>query len=288
MRYIDLDLLVGRADAQALIDEAEAARLEIMGAPDAASRSTLIAANRHRWVAFRSAFQEVFGDKCWYTESRNPGTDDDVDHYRPKGRIADLPRHGGYWWEALHWRNFRLSCHRANRLRENPETGDTHGKGDRFPLLDEDERWTRPTDVCCEHPTLLDPTDPSDPPLITFDTDGRVALAPAFTGDRDARMRLEDSRIYLHLDWPSFVRDRRDLYAAILLRVLDGDNADAAFRRNETGGKDALKTVARDLIRMTKDRAPYSRAALSYILRFRDRDWVKRYVLPHVPTTGAT
>lgn len=284
MRYIDLDLLVGRPDAQPLIDAAEAARHAICSAGDAATRKALIKANRERWVAFRLMFQNVFGEKCWYTESRNPGTDDDVDHYRPKGRIAELPGHGGYWWEALHWRNFRLSCHRANRLRENPETGDTHGKGDRFPLIEERDRWRRPGDVCRERPALLDPTDPSDPPLLTFEIDGRVAVAPAHASDGTAAKRVEISRIYLHLDWPAFVTDRRDLYASVLLKVGDGDTADAAYRRGEVGARDALKAVARDLIRMVHDRATYSRAAVAYIHRFRDRDWVRRYVLPHVPT----
>ena len=283
MRYIDLDLLVGRLDAQPLIEAAEAACHAIYTAKDAATRKVLIKANRERWVAFRPVFQNVFGEKCWYTESCNPGTDDDVDHYRPKGRIAERPGHGGYWWEALHWRNFRLSCHRANRLRENPETGDTHGKGDRFPLLEEKDRWRRPSDVCREYPALLDPTDPSDPPLLTFEIDGRVAVASAHASDLTAAKRVEISRIYLHLDWPTFVTHRRDVYANVLLKVGDGDRADAAFRRGEAGAKDTLKAVARDLIRMVQDRATYSRAAVAYIHRFRDRDWVKRYVMPHVP-----
>lgn len=287
MRYIDLELLVGRPDAQPLIDAAEAARLAILAAPNAAARRALITAHRTDWVAFRAVMQSVFGPTCWYTESKNSGTDDDIDHYRPKGRIAERPHHGGYWWEALHWRNFRLSCHRANRLRINDETGMAHGKADRFPLQNEAERWCRPTDDCHEHPLLLDPTDPSDPPLLTFDTDGRVALSPNFAGDAAAEARLEASRIYLHLDWGAFVTDRRDLYAEVLLKVLDGDKADDRFRKGEVGAKDTLKGIARDLIRLTKDRAPYSRAALAYILRYRDRDWIKRYVLPHVPATGA-
>ncbi len=282
MRYIDLDLLVGRSDAQPLIDAAEAVRHAIYTAVDAATRKALIKANRERWVAFRPVFQNVFGEKCWYTESRNPGTDDDVDHYRPKGRVAERPGHGGYWWEALHWRNFRLSCHRANRLRENPETGDTHGKGDRFPLLDEQQRWRRPGDVCRERPTLLDPTDPSDPPLLTFEIDGRVAVAPEHANDATAARRIEDSRIYLHLDWPAFVSDRRSLYTTVLLAVIDGDLADAALQRGEAGARDTLKAIARNLIRMVQDRAPYSRAANAYIHRFQDRDWVRRYVLPNV------
>lgn len=283
MRFVDLDLAVGRPEVQPLIEAAEAARAQILAAPNAAARRALIAANQDKWVAFRQPLQALFGTKCWYTESQNHGTDDDIDHYRPKGRIADRRGHGGYWWEALNWRNFRLSSHRANRLRRNPDTGQVHGKGDHFPLLDELDRWMRPADACHERPKLLDPTDPADPPLITFDTDGRVALSPFYADDPNAAARVDDSRIYLHLDWPTFVTDRRDLYANVLLKITAGDQADAALSEGQNGARIWLKDVSRDLIRLTKDRAPYSRSAIAYILRFRDRDWIKRYVLPHIP-----
>jgi hypothetical protein len=279
VRFIDLDLLVGRPEAQPLIDAAEAARQAILAAPNAAARKALIAANRDKWIAFRPQFQALFGAKCWYTESRNPGTDDDIDHFRPKGRIADRRGHGGYWWEALNWRNFRLSCHHANRLRRNPDTRNTHGKGDHFPLLIEANRWMDPAAVCEERPTLLDPVDPADPPMLTFDTDGRVALSPFYAGDADAAKCVNDSRIYLHLDWPAFVTDRRDLYANILLKVTEGDKADLGLTRGNVGSRDWLKSISRDLIRLTQDHAVYSRAAAAYVLRFRDREWIKKKAL---------
>jgi uncharacterized protein (TIGR02646 family) len=275
--------VVGRAEFDLIIDAAEAARAAVLAAPNAAARKAVIAANQDKWAAFRAQLQTLFGTKCWYTESQNHGTDDDIDHYRPKGRIADRRGHGGYWWEALNWRNFRLSCHRANRLRRNPDTGQVHGKGDHFPLLVETDRWMRPVDVCHERPTLLDPTDPADPPILTFDTDGRVALSPFYAADANAAARVNDSRIYLHLDWPTFVTDRRDIYANVLLMVTSGDTADIALNQGQEGARAWLKSVSRDLIRLTKDQAPYSRAAAAYVLRFRDRDWIKRNVLPHIP-----
>jgi hypothetical protein len=286
VRFIDLDLLVGQPDTQPLINTAETIRQAILAAPNAAARKALIAANQDKWTAFRPHLQAIFGPKCWYTESKNPGTIDDIDHFRPKGRIADRRGHGGYWWEALNWRNFRLSCHRANRLQRNPDTGNTHGKGDHFPLLAEADRWMRPADVCQERPTLLDPTDPADPPMLTFDTDGRVALSPFYVGDVDAATRVNESRIYLHLDCPAFVTDRRDLYASILLKVTEGDKADLALTRGEVNARDSLKSISRNLIRLTRDDAVYSRAAAAYVLRFRDRDWIKKNVLPHIPAVS--
>ena len=174
-----------------------------------------------------------------------------------------------------------------NRPRKNPETGETHGKGAHFPLVDESERWRRPTDPCRERPKLLDPTDPEDPPLLSFNIDGRIAVALAYEDDSVAVSRVEASRIYLHLDWPRFVGDRRNLYAKIYLKVLEGDQAYVDMGRDVTGAKEKVKHVARELIRLVGDKKPYSKAAQTYVLLFRDRGWVQRFVLPHVPGSGA-
>jgi hypothetical protein len=173
VRFIDLDLVQEALGGGALISAAEQARSRVAIAATEDERDDAIEASRDEWVAFRALFQQLFGAKCWYTECEYPGTDDDIDHYRPKGRVAESPAHGGYWWEALNWRNFRLSSHRANRLRVNPDSGNTHGKGDHFPLIDETVRCLVPADdLEREAPTLLDPTNPMDPPLLTFNIDG--------------------------------------------------------------------------------------------------------------------
>lgn len=275
--------MVGDRDAQPAIEAAEAARAEILREPDVNRRAELIGLKRDRWVAFREHFQRIFGNKCWYVECENPGTDDDIDHYRPKGRLAEDTAHDGYWWEALHWRNFRLSCHRANRLRINPDTAHPHGKGDHFPLLREEDRCRQPEDdLYRERPTLLDPTDPADPPLLTFDIDGGVALSPRYEGDAEALRRIEDSRIYLHLDWPAFKTQRQTLYRTVAVKVGDGDAAYERWARGEAGARGALRGAARDLIRLTDRGSPYSRAAQAYIHYFRDRDWIQRYVIANI------
>jgi uncharacterized protein (TIGR02646 family) len=283
VRYIDLDLLLGDVEAQKLIDAAEVMRKEMLSELDDEKRRQLIKAKRKVYAEFRSVFEEAYGRKCWYTESRNPGTDDDIDHYRPKGKVADCPGHGGYWWLAFDWRNLRLSCHRANRRRRNPDENAVLGKGNHFPLLEENRRWCSPEDACHEEPELLDPIDPEDPPLLTFDIDGRVAVAPAHRESETAVRRVEASRQLLHLDWPAFVEDRRDLYAEILRRVDLGDRAEAGRLRGEASATEAHKDVIRGLIRMTGEKRDYSRAAIAYIRRFRDRKWIERAVLPNIP-----
>jgi hypothetical protein len=283
MRYINLQLIVGDPHAAPAMAAAEAAHAAILAEPDAERRAALIRTHRDKWVAFRGHFQRIYGEKCWYTECMNPGTDDDIDHYRPKGRIFEDPEHGGYWWEALNWRNFRLSCHRANRLRENPDTGETHGKGDHFPLAAPEARWRAPLDACEEQPMLLDPVRPSDAAVVTFQIDGKVAIAPRFEADEQIIARFEASRTYLHLDWPSIKQGRQLLYVDITRRVDDGNAAAASLARGEAGAREWLDRVVGGLIELTQPMQPYSRAAQAYIRAHRGWLWVEQEVLPHIP-----
>jgi 8-oxo-dGTP pyrophosphatase MutT (NUDIX family) len=282
VRFIDLDKLFAYPEALELIDQSEAACRAIFEETDAQVRRELVTSYRYIWVAFRDVFEDVYGTTCWYTESTNSGTDDDVDHFRPKGRVAEREDHGGYWWLALNWRNFRLSCHRANRRRINPDADETFGKGDYFPVIDEAWRWMTPDDDWAEAPALLDPTDPGDPPVLTFDQHGYVALSPRYEGDDVALERFEMSRRYLHLDWPSFIHDRRSVYASVRRLVLQGDDLDAAVIRGEAGAAVSMKAISRQLIDLTTDGKPYARAGAAYVRIFQDRRWLQLYVLPHV------
>jgi hypothetical protein len=282
VRYIDLDRVVEHPDGAALIVKAEQASMALLDEKSAAERRKLISAQRSIWVEFRPIFESVYGNTCWYNESRNPGTDNDVDHYRPKGRIVEAKGHGGYWWTALDWRNFRYSSHRANRLRRSSTTAQTLGKGDHFPLLDEAKRWRRPTDECLEQPKILDPTIPDDPPMLMFDQDGLVALAPPHADSPTAIERFEATRDILHLDARELVADRRSLFSEVLLTILAGDRA---FQQGGDAGRERLTEIARALIRLAGDRQPYSRAATSHICRFRDREWVETMIVPHLKMT---
>ena len=258
---------------------AEKVANDVAAEDDPVKRKAIINANSARWKAFRRDFETLVGQKCWYTESRNPGTDDDVDHFRPKGGVAECRKHGGYWWLAFGWTNYRLSCHRSNRLGRREDLGRTHGKGEHFPLLVEGDRWMSPAHACLERPSLLDPTDPADPPMLTYDIDGTAALHPAYDGDADANRRLEASRIYLHLDSPEFVEDRAGLYGTIATKVENLDRlATAAFVGDEAA-RQTLKDAAQELIRLTRPQTPYSRAAEAYIRIYRNREWVQKFVL---------
>ena len=54
----------------------------------------------------RAALEKLFHNKCAYCESHGlAGFPWDVEHYRPKGRVAEDTTHPGYYWLAYTWTN---------------------------------------------------------------------------------------------------------------------------------------------------------------------------------------
>ncbi len=65
------------------------------------------------------------GRICAYCGRYLPENDrGDVEHFRPKGNVAEDDAHGGYWWLAYALSNYLMSCSVCNRVY----------KRDRFPL----------------------------------------------------------------------------------------------------------------------------------------------------------
>ena len=104
--------------------------------------------------------------KCWYCETREDRAECDVEHFRPKGRVDGI-QHPGYYWLATVLNNLRVSCQVRNRTGSARTRSVAGGKGDQFPLMDEDARSFGPSDpIDREQPLLLDPTDVEDPMLL--------------------------------------------------------------------------------------------------------------------------
>jgi uncharacterized protein (TIGR02646 family) len=121
-------------------------------------------------ASVKEALRALFGGLCAYCEAPYDATQpEDVEHYRPKGRIntgngAIVP---GYWWLAATWDNLLPSCIDCNRERTQVLFDGTvlmTGKGDRFPLDDERQRARKEGEHANEQPLLLDPCvdDPSE------------------------------------------------------------------------------------------------------------------------------
>ena len=129
----------------------------------------------------RAALDALFYGKCGYCEYKLTRAQIDVDHYRPKGRVAEAEDHPGYYWLAYDWTNLIPACIFCNQSRkeraEFPASGKlpVSGKADSFPLVDENIRARSPLDdISLEEPLLLNPTADYPEEHLSFYPDGVV------------------------------------------------------------------------------------------------------------------
>ena len=278
MRFVDLDAIHPSILAQ--IEALEEAKNLVINATTHQERGAIIEQYRARWTAVRDVFEAYSHGKCWYVECTSSGADNDIDHYRPKSRVAQDRTHPGYYWLAFDWKNLRLSCQRANRLRRNPETGETGGKGDNFPLVNPEQRASMPHhDLSLEVPAILDPTNPNDVAILTFAPNGEVDLIPECKGQLIPESKLDVSRRYLHLNWPKFSESRLQLYNQVERFVRRGEllapqAGDGIFAVAQT-----FFDICNDLASWIQPNQQYSMAARAYVEMFRDRWWIRDIVL---------
>jgi uncharacterized protein (TIGR02646 family) len=130
----------------------------------------------------KKALEHLFHDKCAYCESKMTATADwDVEHFRPKGRVAEREDHLGYYWLTYVWDNLYPSCQHCNqRRKDRPRWKDltglpAGGKVDQFPLRDESTRAMGPADdVLAEHTLLIDPCYDDPGHYLGYDPTGQV------------------------------------------------------------------------------------------------------------------
>lgn len=140
----------------------------------------------------RTALGEMTKGRCAYCEAYYDATaPQDVEHYRPKGRI-DTPqgkRKPGYWWLASAWGNLLPSCIRCNREEEHDLQDGSKlktGKGDRFPIADEGTRAIGRGTEGGETPLLLDPANDDPAAYLEFIEDGGDSIVRPRSGDENS------------------------------------------------------------------------------------------------------
>lgn len=130
----------------------------------------------------RAALEKLFNGKCAYCESKITATDDwNVEHFRPKGRVAERSDHPGYYWLTYDWKNLYSSCTHCNqRRRDKPIWGDlryahTGGKLDQFPLEVESTRaMSHDEDINQENILLIDPCNDDPEQFLNYDITGQI------------------------------------------------------------------------------------------------------------------
>lgn len=270
MRYIDLTSVVNSIpdEIRAALQQAD----DAMPGKSDSDKARAASNGNVYWSPVKPFLEEVSSRKCWYTESKNPGCLNDVEHFRPKARV---PEEGvieyWYWFLAFNPINYRLSSQFSNRLNRNPVLGATGGKGNKFPLMAGSSRATNIAGLSNERPVILDPCVEADTELLEFQADGRPVVSRRHKDDSDAVCRVQMSNLLLNLDFPTFNEAREALYNNIRQLVERGD-------RYIQNGIDALGDVQDDLRVLMREDAEYSKAAECYIRCFRDRDWVEALI----------
>jgi hypothetical protein len=227
-------------------------------------RREFIHRKRHIWRRFKSYLRVMSHGKCWYSESPDPQSFFDVDHFRPKfrARRSDETIDRGYEWLAFSWENFRYSAQRCNQKSKDEESDEGVGKGDWFPLLGASPCacW----DNRCENderPVLLDPVRPEDVEQIDVLDDGRMAPAPFCVGS--AAYRVTRSIELYGRNLPALtaarakaMRDVLRLHATLLKTAMVLRNAPT-----EIADKVPLDEHMATLMDAVRPESAYSRAA---------------------------
>jgi hypothetical protein len=183
---------------------ASAVLLMLESATSNKERKRIIENNSRLWGELKGTLKSMSGGKCWFTESENDGSYSDVEHFRPKLKVTEDSTHSGYWWLAFNYENYRFSCQILN----------TSGKRNYFPLAPGSFRAKKPGDeLSKEIVMLLDPTNISDPPLLTFVEDGKAI--PAAAEDTFDCDRAKISIKYYVLNHDNFVEGRLKLLTQI-------------------------------------------------------------------------
>jgi hypothetical protein len=226
-------------------------------------RGKLIDDKRRVWSALKAYLGVVSQNKCWYCESMC-ALDDfcPVDHFRPKGSVAECTKHKGYWWLAFKLDNYRFSCSLCNSvttqkyLLELPPKETKGGKGTRFPLIDEGTRAYEPHHPIHEEKVeLLDPINPDDCVLLSFDFSGEAVPTLSEKANKEAHKRAETSIFTYHLHRGALVAERRRVMRQVRDEVTLADQA--RQRGNQEGWHEHFFAVRR----LTGEKAPYSTAA---------------------------
>lgn len=246
-----------------LLDIAAKAQKELEGkAP--AERKDYIEKNARIWRAFARCLARMSYGKCWYSESNDPQSFFDVDHFRPKkvAKRSETQVDDGYPWLAFSIENFRYSAGRSNRLSTDEDTEKVVGKGSWFPLLDGSPTATWVTRCLAEEqPVLLDPTIRSDVTLIDINPDdGRATPSQTCLGPRKQLRATKSIEIY-GLNLGNLITARK----RAMRQVADDyqNLMDIVSAGNDMAAMDRLQA---QLIRNTAQSAPYARAARAKLI----------------------
>lgn len=247
----------------------------------------------------------VFRGKCAYCEaSYQAASARNVDHYRPKGAVAEDPSHPGYWWLGAEWTNLLPSCLACNQRRRQVQfqpgmtlaqleqalqvqPSATYGKGESFPTANAKWVEAEDEDLLIEDPLLIDPCtrNPAAHLEWSFDFDSSQSIWEAdplipFLQGRQTNAGLRDNygetsiAIY-GLNRAGLIKDRMETLRKMqLASVPIVDVVDDLSQIADQTSAAALKLIDRldryktALLDYSRPSSPFSAMARAYIDAF--------------------
>jgi uncharacterized protein (TIGR02646 family) len=269
MRHIDLEGETPPADWCARADALTAELRHMNDVGDVTGRDKLINDNRSLWRDLEPWLRERSHHKCWYSEARDCASYWHVDHWRPKKEVKDLAGNetDGYWWLAFKWQNYRLAGSAVNVP-----------KSTKFPVREGTARAAGPhQDENDESPYLLDPVNPADPGLLSFDEKGK-AIPGDPAGDWNRR-RAEVTIDVLNLNFDGLTRGRHVCWEECDRRINKVRNLMGDLQKQASASKETeLRLTICELRRMAAADAPFS-AVVATCVRSQGVHWLTAQVL---------
>jgi uncharacterized protein (TIGR02646 family) len=270
LRHIDPERVEAVVSSEWL-DKASSAIAEVSRLEDS-EKSKGITKYSDLWRELAPLLGNLTSMKCWYCESIEKRSDNPIDHFRPKGRVAECEGMTcGYWWLAFDWRNYRFCCTFCNSRRIDDTHGTDGGKQDHFPLRDEQKRAkTRIDETCDEQPLLLDPCRSADPLLLWFDEDGKPMPNPRYCMNDTSKVRVRESIRLYHLDHELIVVARRRLFKKIQRLANEADEMFLKILEEDCPtAHQAFENAVRSLRETLEESAELSSTARAYLIGLR-------------------
>lgn len=222
-------------------------------------RGEYVDQNGQKRFGVREILLEIYYYKCAYCEIKD--FEPDVEHYRPKKRVAGAPNHSGYFWLCYEWSNLIPSCRFCNTGR---------GKGNKFPVLgpraiepsflpngnlDKSSCLATSIALISEQPYLLHPEVDMPEQYFSFDRKGAMKGV-------DSSKRGEKTISICDLNRENLRYRRQKLLDDIVQRIQDNLLLFLAGRRTEAVLKDDLKIIFTKLDSQTQPESEFSLTAI--------------------------
>ena len=222
------------------------------------------------------------GIKCWYSETIET-VDIFVDHFRPKGTIAeltdknsdlekevkqqiDLLARDGYWFLAFDYRNFRLASKSANQVlkpKPTPPNGcKAKGKSSFFPLKQNSLIASNKNEIEQESLVLLDPCNENDPEYLRFNETGK-ALATHRKYTWQYCRSMVSIEVYALNHHNRLTKGRRDKWGNIANKIKELD--ELYKKLNGATNGDQFKNKQKNLEKHIEKTSEFSAVAIDCI-----------------------